>query len=210
MIGSVFIIDPLYTLWLAVGVVAAWRLREKPRAGFWLGLGLCVSSAYLGWTLFAQRHIERAIIADQRARGFTDARVLAVPTPFNSIAWRILVRRASGDYYQGWYSFAAPARSALLEFVPGRRELLEPLADQWGVQRLEWFTSGWIGAEEDGGRIVARDLRMGEEGAYVFRFVVGQRRDGRIVPSEAQALPWPEREMRNEFATLWRRIRTGG
>jgi inner membrane protein len=209
MVSSVFIIDPLYTIWLLLGVVAAWRLRDQPRARLWLGFGLLASTAYLGWTLYAQQHIARAIAADQRQRGVTDARILVQPLPLNSIAWRIVVMRGNGDYYEGVYSFAAPARNALLEFRPGNRELLEPLADQWSVQRLEWFTSGWYAAEEIDGRIVVEDLRMGEEGAYVFRFAVGERRDGRIVPIEPQAMPWPSRGSPAQWRRLWRIIRTG-
>jgi inner membrane protein len=209
MVGSMFIIDPTYTVWLLLGVVAAWRLREAPRAGFWLGFGLAASSAVLAWSLYAQAHIARAIAADQRERGMPDARVLVVPAPLSTLAWRIVVMYPGGDYYEGWYSFLAPQREVTLQNHAGNRALLEPLADQWSVQRLEWFTSGWYAAEEIDGRIVVEDLRMGREGAYVFRFVVGERRDDRIVPVDAEQLPWPSRADAGEWRALWRVIRHG-
>lgn len=209
MVGSVFIIDPAYTAWLLVGVVAAWRLRERPRARFWLGFGLAASTLYLGWTLFAQQHIARAVVADQAARGMRDARVLVQPAPLNSLAWRIVVMYPDGDYFEGWHSLVAPPRDVLLQHHRGNRDLLEPLADQWAVQRLEWFTSGWYAAEEIDGRIVIEDLRMGREGSYVFRFAVGERRDGRIVPIAPEQLPWPSRADAGEWRSLWRLVRNG-
>jgi inner membrane protein len=209
MIGSIFIIDPLYTLWLLIGVVAAWFLREKARAGVWLAMGLLLSTGYLGWTVFAQQHIQRAMRADQAQRGVSDARILVTPTPLNSIAWRIVVMRGNGDYLEGWYSFAAPARTAFMQPYPGNRELIEPLADNWNVQRLAWFSSDWYGVEQIDGRVVIEDLRMGEEGQYVFRFAVGEQRDGDTVAIAPEALAWPVRLDRATFQKLWRRIRTG-
>jgi inner membrane protein len=209
MIGSIFIIDPLYTVWLLIGVVAAWILRERARAGFWLVMGLLLSTAYLGWTVFAQQHILRAMRIDQAERGVTDARILATPTPLNSIAWRIVVMRGDGDYLEGWYSFAAPARSALMQPHAGNRALIEPLVDDWNVQRLAWFSSGWYGVEQIGEQIVVEDLRMGEEGQYVFRFAVGEQRDGRTVAIAPQALDWPARFNRATLEKVWRRVRTG-
>jgi inner membrane protein len=209
MIGSVFIIDPLYTVWLLVGCIAAWRLREKPRAGFWLGTGLVLSTAYLGWTVFAQGFLTRAIEGDHQVRGVVGARFLVQPTPFNSLAWRIVVQHPDGHYYQGWYSFIAPASASTLERHPLGRELLEPLVDQPVVQRLQWFTSGWMAAREIDGRIVVEDLRMGQAGQYIFRFVVGERRDGRIVPVPPEQLPWPSRGSADDWRQLWRILRTG-
>lgn len=209
MVGSVFIIDPAYTLWLLLGAGAAWRLRERPRAGFWLGFGLAASTAYLGWSVYMQRHLADAVAADQARRGMSEARVLVVPAPLTTLAWRIVVMYPDGDYFEGWYSLLAPPREVTLNKHPGNRALLEPLADQWPVQRLEWFTSGWYAAEEIDGRIVIEDLRMGREGAYVFRFAVGARRDGAIVPIEPEQMPWPSRADAGEWSALWRLLRSG-
>jgi inner membrane protein len=209
MIGSIFIIDPLYTIWLLVGAIAAWRLREHARAGFWLGTGLFLSTAYLGWSLYAQWHIEHAARLDLAKRGVIYDRLLVVPAPLNTVAWRIVVIRPDGDYHEGWFSFLAGGRDISLQRYPGRRDLLQPLHNEWDVQRLRWFTRGHLAAEQIGDRVVIKDLRMGEEGAYVFRFVVGEQRDGRIVPVPAEQLPWPLRADRAQFERLWRLIRSG-
>ena len=48
-IGSIFIIDPLYTVPLLVGVIAALKVRSA-RGRRWNGIGLALSTAYLGWS----------------------------------------------------------------------------------------------------------------------------------------------------------------
>jgi inner membrane protein len=210
MIGSLFIIDPLYTLPLLFGVIVAWRLRERARAQFWLSLGLMVSSGYIGWSLIAQHHIERAMRADLAARGVPDAKLLVVPAPFTTLLWRILVVRADGDYYEGWYSFIAPRPLTTLEHYPGFAPLLAPLADTTAVQRLRWFTHGFLAAEERDARIVAKDLRMGVEGGYIFRFALGRRASPKIVPlNPVEQLPWPSRG-RADLERLWKLLLEGG
>ncbi len=201
-IGSLFIIDPLYTLPLLVGAIAALRLGAAPRAGFWLGIGLMLSSGYAGWTLYAQQHILRAATTDAAARGLADVRVLALPTPFNSLLWRIVVIKPDGDYYEGYYSFVAAQNRSVLDLRPGRRWLLAGIEDSSAVTRLAWFTHGWYGVEQVDDRVVIKDLRMGVENAYVFRFAVGRREDGRTVAITPEQLPWPPRGS-EELRRVW-------
>ena len=49
MWSSLFIIDPAYTLWLLLAVIAAWWLRERRLAQQLLVASLIVSSSYLAW-----------------------------------------------------------------------------------------------------------------------------------------------------------------
>lgn len=208
-IGSIFIIDPAYTLPLLVGVAMAAILGAKPRAGFWLGVGLLLSQAYLAWTWIAQREIRAAVVADLVDEGLPDAKVLVTPAPFTSLFWRVVVAYPSGDYAEGYWSLLDPKPSLRLLIHQGNPHLLAPLGGTWPVERLRWFTHGFIAAEEVEGRIVAKDLRMGVEGAYVFRFAVGERREGAIVPLEpVEQLPWPTRDWET-IRAIWRRAREG-
>jgi inner membrane protein len=208
-IGSIFIIDPAYTSPLLVGVAMAAILGAKPRAGFWLGVGLLLSQAYLAWTWVVQQQIRAAVVADMVDEGLPDAKVLVTPAPFTSLFWRIAVAYPSGDYAEGYWSLLDPKPSLRLLIHQGNPHLLAPLADTWPVERLRWFTHGFLAAEEVDGRIVAKDLRMGVEGAYVFRFAVGERRGGTIVPLEpVEQLPWPTRDWAT-IRAVWQRARDG-
>src|SRR3546814_7095909 len=59
MWSSVFIIDPLYTVWLLLACVAAFFLRGRVAAQRTLVAGLALSTAYLGWSLAAKAMVER-------------------------------------------------------------------------------------------------------------------------------------------------------
>lgn len=205
-LGSIFIIDPLYSAPLLVGALAALRLGPAPRAGFWLGAGLVASSAYLGWTVYAQQHLLGAARTDIDARGLAGAQVLVQPTPFNSLLWRILVLKPDGDYYEGYHSFLVGQQRSVLDLRPGQRWLLADLADEPALRRLVRFTRGYYAAELVDERVVFVDLRMGAERAYVFRFVVGERRDGTTVPVPVEQLPWPPRGV-EELRRVWRLLR---
>jgi inner membrane protein len=57
-VGSVFIIDPLYTVPLLVGGMWALVSRGARRGLAANAVGLAISTAYLGWTFAAQQHVE--------------------------------------------------------------------------------------------------------------------------------------------------------
>ena len=77
-VGSVFIIDPLYTVPLVVGVIAALRLRTRDpdRAARWNFAGLALATLYLGWTVAAQSHVEGVVNRTLAATPLADARAL--------------------------------------------------------------------------------------------------------------------------------------
>ena len=84
-VGSMFIIDPLYTLPLLVGVVAALRSRQGLR---WNQAGLVLSTAYLGWSLLAQQHVRGVLEESLRAQNLPSSQVLVTPAPFSTVLWR--------------------------------------------------------------------------------------------------------------------------
>jgi inner membrane protein len=205
MHANLFIIDPMLTLPLLAGAIVAWRLRERPRAVWWAGLGVSMATLYVGWTLLAKAHLEAGVRAGLAAQGMGAGRVLTVPTPFNSLLWRIVVMRSDGaQYFEGYYSFLS-GRSTPLDPYLSRTELLGPIAGSRAVERLQWFAHGFVKVDAEGGRVVVSDLRMGAEPEYVFRFAVGARRDGAIVAlTPSEQLPWPTLDW-SRVREIWRR-----
>lgn len=192
--GSVFIIDPLYTLPLLFASVLAWWWRAAPRAQRALVLGLTISSSYLLWSLGAQAWVREKVWPTVQAEHGADARLLVVATPLNTLLWRVLVVRADGDYAEGFVSLLRPKRPLELSTHKGNADLAHGLDDQAVIQRLNWFTRGLFAFEEVGGALIIKDLRMGAEESYVFKFVIA-RRDGTGVlrAVEPELLPWPAR-----------------
>lgn len=220
--STLFIIDPLYTLPLVVGVVAAWYgVARAPQRAYRVCLaGLILSSGYVLASVAAKVHVDRVTRVSLAQRGIPDAPFLTTPAPFNILLWRIVVMQpgsdAAGypssytDSYAGGYmeGFSSLLDSSdRIEFVsyPSRPELLDDIAGEWAVQRLQWFTKGFYRAREDEQGVVFTDLRMGMEPFYVFSFRVGRRASPQVVPVPPQQVP-PERVDLESLLWTWSRI----
>jgi len=185
-LGSIFIIDPLYTLPLIIGAVVAVRLRHDwPRARRWNIAGLAIATLYLAWTVGAQQWMEqraRAAIAEQ---GLPVERMMATPTALNSVLWRII---AVGEDTH-WEALQPIGSDQPIRFraYERRPELLESMADHYPVRRLQHFTKGFYTVEQRAGDVVISDLRMGQVGFYAFAYRVG------TVDDSGRPKPIPDR-----------------
>jgi inner membrane protein len=172
-LGSMFIIDPLYTLPLLVGVGAA-LIARAPRGLRWNACGLAMSCAYLAWSAIAQWHVSKLAHASLTSAGIEARKLLATPAPFNTVLWRVVAMTETG-YVEGFYSFLDADSTISFMRYPAGAELREPLRNLWGVQRMQWFTRGFYSLAERDGTAVITDLRMGQEPYYVFAFAVAER-----------------------------------
>jgi inner membrane protein len=175
-LGSIFIIDPLYTVPLLVGLVAA--LARRAHAGLaWNRWGLILSTGYLAWSVMAQAYVRELAEDTLAARGAPAARLLVTPTAFNTVLWRVVAMREDG-YEEGYYSLLDGGRPIRFERFPTDRALEHSLRDVWAVRRMAWFTHGIYRMHEQDGQAFITDLRMGQEPWYSFNFLVARREGG--------------------------------
>ena len=199
-LGSIFIIDPLYTLPLLAGVAIA-LARRHPRAST---LGLALSTAYLGWSALAQAYVGDVARDAITAQRIDAERLLVTPTAFNTVAWRVVVM-APDHYLEGYYSLLDAQRTIRFDrFERGR--VLEPeLRGIDAYERLSRFSRGFYALRQDGARVLISDLRMGQEPTYTFTFAIAER------ASAARALDLPQQvgsrpDIERVLPWLWRRI----
>lgn len=203
-VGSVFIVDPLYTLPLLVG--AGWALagRGNSRGLRANAVGLVLSSAYLAWGVIAQAQATRVAEQSLMAQGIPAQLLLVTPTAFNSLLWRVVA--VDGEHYhEGFYSLFDAQPHVDFDRFPRGAALANELSGIPHVQRLSAFTKGFYKLREEAGRVFITDLRMGQEPRYIFDFAVAQRHSAlrALEPPEqlgarpdlARGLPW-----------LWRRM----
>ena len=176
MWSSLFIIDPLYTLWLIAACVAAWMLREKRSAQAWLIAGLAISTAYIGWSLLAKSMADRAAARSLAVMGLADAPRFSVPMPFNTLLWRVVAMTPEG-YVEGYRSVVADHGSMRFSTYPSDVASLRAARDIRNVQRLAWFNRDFQRAQVVDDRLVLTDLRMGSEPDYIFNWAVARRDD---------------------------------
>ena len=180
-IGSIFIIDPLYTVPLLIVLVWAlcsgtWSVRLRRAVIGCLGL----TSAYLGWTLIAQQVAVARADAILEDRGIEAERLLATPTPFNSLLWRAIA--VEGERYFNLYiPVLGPADAASVyahERGTGRIGCIDSIAP---ADTLARFSKGFYRVDVQDDLVILSDLRMGLTPGYVFRFVIGRIEDGQVV-----------------------------
>lgn len=172
-LGSMFIIDPLYTLPLLVGVLAALRL-PLARALRWNTAGLVLSSGYLLWSALVQQHVTGIARQALAAQGLSSTQLLVTPTPFNTVAWRILAISPDA-YHEGFYALTDASRAVTFTRSVRGQALAPVLTGNAGAQSLAAFSHGFYQLSEQAGQIYITDLRMGQEPHYLFRFRVAQR-----------------------------------
>jgi len=188
-VGSIFIIDPLYTLPL-LGVVI-WALARRdwsPRLGRWLAGALVVTTGYMTLSVGVQAHIENRAREIFARAGMEPERVFAMAAPFNTLLWKV-IGLEDGRYHNLYLSLLDRNEDARIYTHPRHRELVACLGDVDAFQKLEWFSRGFYRAEQVGDKIVVSDLRMGLTPGYVFRFAIAED-----IGTEIQAIV-PQRDL---------------
>lgn len=172
--SAVFIIDPAYTIWLALGVLAVVLLNRQGMTGYRLNAtALAVSTAYLGWAFAAKAHVTGVAARSLEAQGITYTKLLSTPAPFNTLLWRFVAMHPDGSYSEGYHSLFDGTRDVQFDRYDSKVALLDAVDREWQVERLKWFTHGFYKVAQNSPAIVISDLRMGVEGSYVFNFKVG-------------------------------------
>jgi inner membrane protein len=176
---------------LLLACVCAWRWRARAAALRALHIGLWLSSAYLGWGWLAKHRVEAGLQPMLARIGLEQAPLLTVPTPFNSLGWRVVVMQHDG-YFEGFASALYPDRPITLRFHPQDVEFARRFERLPAVQRMQWFTHGFMAVERRATSAVLTDLRMGMAPDYIFSFVVARDVAGRwTTVHPAERLPTP-------------------
>ena len=173
-LGSVFIIDPLYTvpliaafLWAVIGN------RWSPQFVIGLKAALVVSTLYLGWSAVAQ-HITETRAKEQLAKSNIPAdQFFATPTPFNTLFWRVVVLNGS-HYYNLYIPLLGDGDAVTAYEHPRQPANVECHVRNEYVRTVGAFTDGFYRFDSIEGATIMSDLRMGLTPSYVFRFVVAE------------------------------------
>lgn len=204
-LSNIFVIDPLYSLPLLIGVLLALFIGLGRGGQRGLNWALGLSSLYMFSSFISQAVMGERFAAALRAEGIAGEQRLVMPTPGNTVLWRLLV--LDGERYcealSGWFDQQPP------ELVCRTRglELRQVVADSAAHRRLDWFNSGYMAYREEAGRLVVTDLRLGLLGSHSFQFVLAERdaTDKWQLSDWVEGLPMAYGSAQSR-AQLWRRI----
>ncbi|NIC43286.1 metal-dependent hydrolase [Aquabacterium sp. A08] len=199
-VGSLFIIDPAYTLPLLLGL--GWALLRPGRGLRANAAGLALSTAYAGWSVLAQAGVAEHARQSLAAAGLPSQQVLVTPAPFSTALWRI-VAVDDAQYHEGYYALLDRGRPVAFRSHPRGAELIRAHGQHPQVQRIARFSDGFYRLHRRDGRLWVTDLRMGQEPHYVFDFDLG--------PPGAQPPPAAQRAgLRTDLSAglpwLWARL----
>ena len=203
-ISNMFIIDPLYTLPLLVGVIGTLIPKiTAPTAYKINAITLTVSTLYLCCSLILKVVIDDKVNTALQNRDITVNEYISTPAPFTTLLWRVVVM-SDGKYYEGYASVFDTPNEVTLNAYQTTPSLLNEIKNEWGVKRLQWFTKGFYSVREQQDKVILSDLRMGMECAYVFNFVVGQKDGSAISVGNFEKIS--QRPNLNNLPKIWDRI----
>ena len=203
--SSTFIIDPVFTIWLAIGLIATLAFSRQIGTGHRVNtVCLALAGTYLAWTVAAKAHVTAIAERSMEKQGITHNHLLSTPAPFNTLLWRFVAMQDDG-YHVGYYSVLDDTQDISFTRYESRTDLLEPLAGNWYVRRLQWFSHGFYGVSQPTpSEVVMTDLRMGVEGSYVFSFKVADiAADGSMIPANERM---PATRDTSRLPLFWNRI----
>ena len=183
-----FIVDPLFTVPLVIGCLAALRWSGKTPLGHRLNaIGLALAMVYMLWAFATREFVVHRVREKLALQDVEYSRLIATPAPFNNLLWRV-VGIDREIYFETYFSIFDGDAPLVVARYPRNPELLRGLESHAPVVKLRWFTRGWYAVDNEGGDIVVTDLRMGSEPNYVFRFKVARTGNPHPSPVEDEQL----------------------
>jgi inner membrane protein len=218
-IGSVFIIDPVYTLPLLAGLL--WTLvasrGSRPYRPRGVQIGLAFSTLYLLLTLGSKYAVLARFEASARQQGIPYRQLISVATPFNSILWYGLADTGQDVWVADSSLLDPPDRQIPWQRIPKGHDAVKNFGEGVADQRLLWFSRGFYRLAMVEGQPIFIDLRFSrlkgwfvpidpEGDDYPFRFA--------LKPSTAQGPYSDFRRLRPAgrldlfpWDNFWRRIK---
>ena len=159
----IFIVDPLFTLPLVVGLWRTLRLpQESLKRRRVMGIAVCVSSLYVMVGCGMKSWAESEIIKNLKNDFATGKLVQVAPSSFNTILWRGLIETKEGYYLTYWSPFDGD-QGATYDYIEKKREIMKSYEETEELDALKWFSRGhWVARKGADGRSVFIDMRFTE------------------------------------------------
>ena len=175
---NIFVVDPFYTIPFLIFVIATAfynHLSLKRRKLNYIGL--CVSSAYLLFSLINQQSASSAFENALKEQNIAYQSYINKATPLNIFLWSITVKTEEG-YYFGYHSIFDPPNKIEFSYTPSNHQLLTNFRGNEKLERLIEITKGYYTVEKQDGEFIINDLRFGQfngwqgdaESAFVFEY----------------------------------------
>lgn len=157
-----FIVDPLFTLPLLVGLCLALRLPVESSSRRRISIAALVGSTLYAGLAFGMKTWATSELRQSFARREEVGRLVQVaPGPFNIILWRGVLETENSFQIIYWSPF--DSGEPVVETIPKNRDLADEFVEEEVMTALRWFSREcWVARRGRGGALVIIDLRFTE------------------------------------------------
>jgi len=208
---SLFIIDPLVTVPLFLGVLSALVFRRKGTLGSNFNkTGIALAACYIVWGLAIKSHVHSVFQESFQNQFGYYKKVKTTPNGPTTFLWNGYIIRQD-TVYHAVYSIFDESTDLDFRRIPMNSQIFEPYKNHRAGEAMLWFSRGYYTAEKQDGDIYFYDLRFGrddfwltDQGGYVWgnRLVIDE--NGKAETFD-QSLPSFELRARN-LELFWDRI----
>lgn len=205
-LDNVFVIDPLYTIWLIIGCLSLLIMKkDSPWRQKVIHYSLILSTAYLVWGLVTHEYVKFHFKNELKNQNISYEKLKIVPTPFNTFLWQGIIKSKEGIYYSDYSIFDSTNRLEFhfekndIDFINEKKKVKE-------LQPLFNFTEGYELARKENEKMVIYGTKFGplsienKKAEFIFPLVFNN--DGTY--TLVQKRPHNYKEI---FSNLWLRIK---
>lgn len=160
--GNFFIIDPLFTLPLFIGIMLAvvvkhpWNIRVNL-------IGLVLAGSYALWSLSIQSFADQKFRVAAEKSGYEIQRHLTSAGALTTFLWRHVAETSDGFLLGYWSIFDKPDQVIEFHYIPKHADRVSIIQNSRTFAVVDWFSKGWwcvMSSDDTAARIV--DLRFSE------------------------------------------------
>ncbi len=181
-LDNVFVIDPLYTIWLLIGCITLLIMNNNnPKRTTVIKYSLVLSTVYLIFGLFTNLYVKNHFEKELKRQNITYEKLKIVPTPFNTIFWQGIIKTKEGIYFSDYSLFDS---KKTLHFYYEKNDTAF-LQEKMKIAELDPFfnfTEGFALARKENDKMVIYGTKFGpmsiENGKANFIFPLIFNEDG--------------------------------